>query len=53
MSSQGIALNSQRGLQLPTNPQLQLFLALPKTDAPIFFFCIIHERFNDFFENPI
>ena len=25
------------GLKLPQDPQLQLLLALPKTDAPIFF----------------
>ena len=34
---QGISLDPLRGLQLPPDPQLQLFLALPKTDAPIFF----------------
>ena len=32
---QGISLDPLRGL--PQDPQLQLFLALPKTDAPIFF----------------
>ena len=33
----GISLDPLRGLQLPPAPQLQLFLALPKTNAPIFF----------------
>ena len=34
---QGIALGPLGGLQLPPDPQVQLFLALPKTNAPIFF----------------
>ena len=33
----GISLDPLRGLQLPPDPHLLLFLALPKTDAPIFF----------------
>ena len=34
---QGIALDLLGGLQLPPDPQLQSFLAWPKTDVPIFF----------------
>ena len=34
---QGIALGPLGGLQLPSDPQRQLFLALPRADAPIFF----------------
>ena len=33
---QDIALDPIGGLQLPTDLQLQLFLALPRTHAPIF-----------------
>ena len=34
---QGVALDPLGGLKLPQDPQLQLFLALPRTDVPIFF----------------
>ena len=34
---QGITLDLLGSLKLPPDPQLQSFLALPRTDAPIFF----------------
>ena len=34
---QSITLDPLGGLQLPPDVHLQLFLALPRTDAPIFF----------------
>ena len=34
---QAVALGPLRGLQLPPDPQIELFLALPKTNLPVFF----------------
>ena len=34
---QGIALDPMEGLKLHRDPQLQSFLALPRTEVPIFF----------------
>ena len=46
---QSISLDPLRGLQLPPDPQLQSFLALPKTDAPIFFlYCPLNWFATDF-----
>ena len=47
-SSPGHHPGPLRGLQLPPDPQLQLFLALSKTDAPILFLYYPLELVNSF-----
>ena len=51
---QGTALDPLGGLELPPDPQLQSFLAMPRIDTPIFFlyyplicYLIINKMFNN------